>query len=357
MRKQRGISLVELMVSITIGLILMTGVVQLFLSSRATFATQQALSRVQETGRLAMEFLAQDVRMAGFMGCMSRHMSFTNTLNQSNTLAFNFSVAIEGLDNVGNTVPAGYPAGIVAETDVLVVRSANDNAVGVIANNSSAQLFVANTGVGSGDCSGGVNSLSGICPGDILVVSDCQKARVFQGDTLTATGSASNGNAAVNITHNASGTPGNAISSWGGSSIDPSENFGPSSEIIRINTLVYYIADLDGDGINSLYRRSGTAAAVELLRGVQDMQIQYGRDTDDDGIPDSYVDGSTAPAFDWSQVMSARIQLLVQSVEDNVLAEAQPYIFPLDAGAPTPSPDRRLRQVFVNTIGIRSRLP
>ncbi|ARU27615.1 hypothetical protein CBR65_09340 [Cellvibrio sp. PSBB006] len=72
MRKQAGLSLIELMIAITLGLILMAGVIQVFLSSRVTFATQQAMSRVQETGRLAVEFMARDIRMAGYMGCTSR---------------------------------------------------------------------------------------------------------------------------------------------------------------------------------------------------------------------------------------------------------------------------------------------
>ncbi|AQQ68695.1 hypothetical protein Mag101_14455 [Microbulbifer agarilyticus] len=350
---QRGISLVELMISITIGLILMTGVVQLFLSSRATFSTQQALARVQESGRLAMEFLAEDIRMAGYMGCMSRNLNVTNTLNNSGDLAYNFEIGIEGLNNVGATPPAGYPSDIVAGTDVLVVRGANGNGVDVTQNNNSAQLFAENTGV-TASCGTGLDSFSGLCEQDILVATDCSKARIFQVTNLQATGGST---LEVNVVHsgNNSVTPGNAISSWGGNS-NPEETFGDDSEIIKMNTSVYYIANNAASGQPSLWQQTNGGTPLELLEGVEDMQLTYGRDTSGNSIPDSYVDASAlTTAAAWEDVSSVRVQLLIQSTEDNLLPEEQPYTF---NGTTNAAPgDRRLRQVFINTVGIRSRLP
>ena len=355
MRKQQGISLVELMISITIGLILMTGVVQLFLSSRATFSTQQALSRVQETGRLGMEFLADDIRMAGYMGCMSRNLNFHNTLNNASSLQYDFGVAIQGLDDVGATPPAEYPADLKQGTDVLVVRSAGGNRVGVTQNNDSAQLFAQNTGV-TASCDAGEDSFSGLCENDILVVSDCSKARVFQATNLQATsGSALE----INIVHSgATAEPGNAETSWGGASDpDPEATFGPDSEIIKMNTSIYYVADSTANpGMSSLWQMLNGGVAQELLEGVQDMQLLYGRDTTGDSVPDVYQEADVVTAANaWEDVSSVRVQLLVQSVDDNVLDDTQPYTF--NGTADIDPGDRRLRQVFINTVGIRSRLP
>ena len=348
MRKQQGISLVELLVALAIGVVLMTGVVQLFLSSRVTFSTQQALSRVQETGRLAMEFLAQDIRMAGYMGCMSRNMNFTNTLNNSSDLAFNFDVGIEGLDNF-TTAPAGYPDAL-SGTDVLVVRGANGLGVGVEKNNDASQLFAENTGTDPNGCGSGETSYSGLCEGDILVVADCSKARVFQATNLQATGGVE-----VNVVHSNSGTvtPGNALSSWGGASGDPSESFGPDSEIIKVNTMVYYVAN-QGTGEPALYRKVGSQNPQALLEGVEDMQLTYGLDTSGNDIPNDYRRADELTTAQWGEVLSVRVQLLVRSTDDNVVPDPQPYSF---AGSDVTPTDRRLRQVFVNTVGIRSRLP
>ena len=64
--KQRGFSLVELMIATTLSLILLGAVIQVFLSSRQTYELSDDLSRIQENGRFSLEFLAQNIRMAGY---------------------------------------------------------------------------------------------------------------------------------------------------------------------------------------------------------------------------------------------------------------------------------------------------
>lgn len=63
---QVGFSIVELMISLVLGLLLMTGVIQVFLSSRQTYATNEAMARQQENGRFALEFIARSARSAGY---------------------------------------------------------------------------------------------------------------------------------------------------------------------------------------------------------------------------------------------------------------------------------------------------
>ncbi|KRW62835.1 PilW family protein [Pseudomonas sp. TTU2014-080ASC] len=65
--KQRGLSIVELLVATVIGLLLMTGVLQVFFASKQTYSSNEAASRLQENGRFALEFIAQNVRMAGYL--------------------------------------------------------------------------------------------------------------------------------------------------------------------------------------------------------------------------------------------------------------------------------------------------
>jgi type IV pilus assembly protein PilW len=66
-RTQRGLSIIELLVAMVIGLLLMTGVLQVFFASKQTYSSNEAASRLQENGRFALEFIAQSVRMAGYM--------------------------------------------------------------------------------------------------------------------------------------------------------------------------------------------------------------------------------------------------------------------------------------------------
>lgn len=65
--RQAGISLIELLVALVLGLVLLLGISQVFLSSRQTFATNEAMSKLQENGRFALEFIARSARQAGYL--------------------------------------------------------------------------------------------------------------------------------------------------------------------------------------------------------------------------------------------------------------------------------------------------
>lgn len=67
---QHGMTLIEIMISLLIGAFLIGGILQIFISTRQTYRLQENLSRMQENGRFALEFLARDIRMAGYWGCL-----------------------------------------------------------------------------------------------------------------------------------------------------------------------------------------------------------------------------------------------------------------------------------------------
>ena len=52
-RRMAGLSMVELMIALTIGVIVMLGVVQVFAASRAAYQLSDGLARVQENSRFA----------------------------------------------------------------------------------------------------------------------------------------------------------------------------------------------------------------------------------------------------------------------------------------------------------------
>lgn len=68
-RAQVGLSMVELLVAMAVGLFLVGGIVQLFVSSKASYRLGEAESRVQENGRFAIQLLAADWRGARAVGC------------------------------------------------------------------------------------------------------------------------------------------------------------------------------------------------------------------------------------------------------------------------------------------------
>mgnify|MGYP001367911971 CR=1 FL=1 len=70
-RHQTGMTLIEIMIALLIGAFLLGGVLQVFLGSKQTYRMQENLSRLQENGRFAMEFLSKDIRMVGYWDCMA----------------------------------------------------------------------------------------------------------------------------------------------------------------------------------------------------------------------------------------------------------------------------------------------
>lgn len=67
--QQAGLSLIEMMVAILISSILLLGVLELFSNTLTTDRTHTELARIQESGRVAMELVAREVRRAGYQGC------------------------------------------------------------------------------------------------------------------------------------------------------------------------------------------------------------------------------------------------------------------------------------------------
>jgi len=68
---QTGMTLIEIMIALLIGAFLLGGVLQIFINSKQTNRMQESLSRLQENGRFALDFLAKDIRIAGYWGCHS----------------------------------------------------------------------------------------------------------------------------------------------------------------------------------------------------------------------------------------------------------------------------------------------
>ena len=350
--RQRGLSLVEIMVALAVGVVLLTGVIQIYASTKATYRMQDNLARLQENGRFALDFLTRDVRMAGYHGC-TNFGEITNTLNNPSSLDYDFSIGLIGYNDVGASPPAALSAaGVVpnAGTDVIVVRRNSDDPVRVVKNNSSAQLFAEVLSQVPGGCKDGSDKVSGLCATDILMVSDCVKSRVFQAGNLQVTGNPPD----LNITHPASGSPGNAISSWGGASAPAEEQFSDDAEIVRIGTYAYFIQNSADNGLPVLSRYDG-GNVLELVEGVEDMQASYGEDTDGDRTADVYRDASAV--FDWSAVVSARIHLLLRSKDNNLTNAPMDYVFngATVAGSSLPASDRYLRREFTATVTVRNR--
>jgi len=97
-RAMKGLSLIELLIGITISSLLLLGVSSIYLNSRQTDQFTSELSRIQESGRHAVEFLARDIRMAGYQGCLDpATVAVTIIANNPPTTDF-FATALRGFE-------------------------------------------------------------------------------------------------------------------------------------------------------------------------------------------------------------------------------------------------------------------
>ena len=338
-----GFSLVELMVAITLSLLLLTGVVAIFSSSRVSYETTNQLSRVQETGRFALEQLSRHIRSAGFAGCARAPNFISTALSNATQLPWDFMGGpVRGFDaGASSFTPALTGTGLETiaspNSDVLVVRGARLESEPTLITTDmatpQAPVVVANTG-------------SIRATGDVVMAYNCEAQAFFY--TVPS---------GTSLPHGVGGSsPGNAVAST-------SYPFRTNDEVIPVETVVYYVAASPGTtGANptlpadtrSLYRRAGADTAEELVQGVEQMQVEYGLDTTGDRIVDSY--SVATAAINWQQVIAVRIALLVRSLDQyGTDRDTRTYQL-LNAPAVTPPGDRRLREVFTATVSIRNRV-
>jgi len=344
---QQGMTLIEIMIAMLLGSVLLTGVIQIFTSSNKTYRLQENMSRLQENGRFAMSFLTQDIRQLGYFGCLGRNFNsanIENALKDQTNVAWDMTTALTGYDNVDSSFPVF--SNVIINSDVIVVRGLSANEIPLISPFSdSAQMFVDPTF--NDDCPSSKATTCHI--GDILIVTDCSQGTIFQSTNTQSTG----GGTGVNVV-----SSGNATFIPGNNSPILSNSYGQGSKIAKLKTSGYFIR-LNPAMNPALYRASlsvtgnkvNILSAEELVEGIENMQILYGEDTDDDGTANYYVPSS--PAVDMSAVISIRVSLLVTSLDDNLTQKPVPYTY---NGTTTTPTDRRLRRVFSSTVAVRNRL-
>ncbi|UFH48799.1 prepilin-type N-terminal cleavage/methylation domain-containing protein [Pseudomonas sp. KNUC1026] len=103
---QRGLSLIELMVSLALGLVITLGVTNIFISARATYSAQNSSAAMQEDARYLLSRLSQEIRMVGMYGCIVVVPNSASDLstNQSFSTLLNNNAWITSTTNAAGTV-------------------------------------------------------------------------------------------------------------------------------------------------------------------------------------------------------------------------------------------------------------
>ena len=307
---QRGLSLVELMVGLTIGMMLTLGLFTLISNQSATFKVQDDFARIQENGTLALRYLGDSVRMAGFYGYVMDPATVDKTIGGINipaandcgsaanppaaNWALNVNVPVSGFTgltqaNVNAILPCIRAVNFVNNSPILITRSAGgfripDTApVGDLTADLAAQPNFAAT---------------------VYVQGDPNAGLLFLGNGFA-------GLKAANSTR-----------------VLPNGN---DVDIFEYRAHVYYIrpcsrpaggvTDCTGAGddaglpIPTLVRQELIGIAmteVPLVEGVDLVDLRYGIDTTNDGVPDTFTP-EPALTNNWPNVVAVRVTVLVRS--------------------------------------------
>lgn len=324
--REHGFSLVELMVALTLSLVVLAAAGQVVLGVRRSFNLQDRLGRMREDGRFAMEVIATDLRRAGYWGGTADvHRIVDHTPageRNGNRVATEDGTCtgpgwarmlthrIFGKDDTrsGYTCLRPLAAGARHAGDILVTRYAAPWVVGgtTTPDYRDRQFYLRST---------------------------LFSARLFQGQDQ----------AANDITRGT--TP-------------------RSAELVAHG---YYLQDTEfpatercgGAAVPALHRVSlanGALRSEEIARGVEQFQVQYGLDDDDDGSVDHYVDAP--PATDsvrWNQVIAARIWLLMRAAcPETGYTHTDAYRMGNIVYPPVGKTDGYRRQLFTGSVALRN---
>lgn len=380
-----GVSLVELMIAMVIGLVVMLAVIQVFAASRSAYQLSEGLARVQENSRFAMDSLQRELRMAGHFGCVNDQAhglqtpaSLNSTLATTHP-ALDFSRSIQGYEATdtgpGKTLtlpatpatggtayspalPTQYAAALtnrVNGSDIVALRYLMPEGVPVsliagtpakpIFNFEASRLAVLQSGVNK--------------PG-LFGVADCLSATVFQASAVDNGGSVTFDTAPNNT------------------SVFSSLYTTGQASLYRAESVVFYVGYDATSKQSQLYRVRFTAepggalaaqAPEALVEGVENMQLLYGQDRQLDATaPTGFIDRQgtaldveaslTDKAQAWRRVGAVQLGLLVSSPDPAAAKRTTGDAAALTSlGVTYNAPnDGRMRSVYQTTIALRNRL-
>lgn len=325
-RAVRGITLIEVLISMTIGLVVVGAVIVSFVGSGNASRYLSALTQMNQDAQIALNMLSREVQLAGFSA----------------------------------------PASLTGTPRVVRYHSLSPTAG-----------FVVQTSGYIRGCDGGTNGAAPFA-NPVAAALTCSATVGFASSGLSVAYEAD----AMNTAPTAAGIPTDCL----GTRIGPQQDADNIPYYVASNR--YFIDVSASSGRPELYcaspaspnfpaptagtevlpypNASGGSAKAPLIENVQDMQIWYGMRTfplvADDRQVIQYKKAATInvsgnPA-EWDAVISVRICLLMRSAEPVLRDEDDQTYQPCDlTAARVTSPDKRLYRAYYTTSTLRSKMP
>ncbi len=224
--RMSGMSLIELMVAMVLGLVVMGAAFAVFMSNQATFRVNEDVNRIQESARIAFELISRDIRAGGGSACSNASVVETSGAE---------SVAFSNMPVSGNGTE-------------LTVLSGDDVAYRVTGSTSSSVTL---------DSDQISDARDAFQTNDLLLLCNARKTFLVTAGAVTAT------------TVNHTTLPGE---------YDPvDDEFAPPASVVlaRFRNVRWFVAD-NGRGGSSLFvARNGSLTGDEVAEGVDSITFEY----------------------------------------------------------------------------------
>jgi len=350
----RGFSLIELLISMVIAAIIFTGVVKVAFNAKRSSYDGEQLSFVQDNARFVLSQIKREVRLSGYTGCASIESASKSVAIVDDLGGFiKLTEGVQGYESGEQTFPATYASDALPDTDSFIVRFGD----------AAEELTVKSHNVTGArfnlwadyDLPVGTTMLS--------TDASCRELGLFQitGTATKILEHAADGSRNCtrviksSVKSIACGT-GCGVSSCGGASENALK---AGSKLMPYRVHAYYVGESNlVAGMPALKRQTltstGGAAATEteeIAIGVEDLQVVYGVDLDDDDEANQYL--ASHQVSDWSKVVALRLTLVFRS-DREVYSSDQNVTIKLDGSDYQLSTDKYLRQVVTTSIKIRN---
>lgn len=328
--RNRGFSVVELMIAITLGLMVVGFVATIFLSGNRNYAQDERFARMQENGRYTLNRLTEELSNVEFWGGMTNDSPTNAGIRDYTTPATVLATGDCGVDfTIGSSTRAlGNVTASTANTTFSCINAATFR-------NGTDVLLVQK--VLSPPATPGMASANPFNPQKAYLRTNTQTGVLIKA-----------GSAPTDLTSTFT-IPNQSWMYW---------EYAPT---------VYYVQDTGIPALHRLYLGSGlTMQDEKLVDGVEAFHVLFGVDTDLDGVANQYKANPT-PA-ELKNAINARVYVLVRSVDnepgytddkkywlgDICYSVAGGNCNTLTDASATAAPQRYHRRVFTSTVALRN---
>jgi type IV pilus assembly protein PilW len=304
MEKQRGLTLLEILIAMSLGAFMLVGIISLMATVSATRTELGRSSELIENGRYAIQILSEDIALGGYIGPY-----YSGNIIRTDPSPCDDDAPLSDLGVVYSATNPQLPSAISGFAEGATLPTCINNATPI----ADAEVLV----------------VRHVNPESVAAASAVDGDPYFQFSNCDSEAQFVFSNVKANFTA-PSGLTGNDCTT-----LQP---------VWAYESRAYFISQCDdcsggGDGIPTLKAveyASGTLNTISLVEGIEDMHLEYGMDLDGDGGPDCYipdpaVDDLTTvgcpnagagplPALDvenWDDVVAVKVNLLVRSLDED----------------------------------------